>query len=137
MARRIKAHITIAYEVPDDGCIEVVRDQIAGNSPITVRLTSVGCWDSPEGGIYLGVADCEGGIARIREALHPADDAGAYVPHLTLVHPRSVSPSRAREAWCQLADLRIDADVLIDRLVVIESHDSQWQAVTTIRLHGR
>ena len=137
MARRIAAHITIAYEAADDPSLQVVLDRVAANAALIVRLTRVECWGSPERGIYLGVNDAEGSIARIRRVLHAADGAEAYIPHVTLVHPRSVPPPRAREAWHQLADRVIDAEVLIDRLVVIESRGSQWQTVATVSLPGR
>lgn len=135
MAHRIAAHITLVHDPLDEDVIRSGLDLVAAGPQLVVQLTDARCWGAPERGIYLGVEDSRGDIDRIRQSLRVVDPPGIrYVPHVTLVHSRTVTASRSQEAWGRLAGLAIDATVVLDSVSVIELGGSKWQVVTRVSL---
>jgi 2'-5' RNA ligase len=121
MARRIAAHITLVHDADDDRFVPPAVERVVDGQVLRVRLTAARCWETPAGGIYLGVDDGHGDIARIRRLLDVDESASVrYVPHVTLLHPRTVEPARLEAAWAALAGWSVDAPVVVDRIAAIE-----------------
>jgi 2'-5' RNA ligase len=100
-----------------------------------VRLSCARCWGTPADGIYLGVDDTRGDIDRVRESLGVLDPPGApYVPHVTLLHSQTVTASRLREAWGQLANWALDATVVLNGICVVELRGTEWQVIAQVTL---
>jgi hypothetical protein len=101
MADRIAAHVTLVYpqEAPiSDLLFERVRAASHNSGPFRLRLGDVACFERPEGGVYVNVADVDGGYRKLREeVLRPPFHGIAYPAHVTLVHPRT--SRRGRELW--------------------------------------
>jgi 2'-5' RNA ligase len=135
MAHRIAAHITLVHEPRNDQSFRRGLDLIANGRQLEVRLTDAHCWGTPEGGIYLAVEDIRGDIDRVRRALQAVEQPDVlYEPHLTLVHPRTATPTRLRDAWDRLGGWAIDETVMLDTISVIELKDSQWHVATSVSL---
>ena len=121
LARRIAAHITLVHDADDDRFRSSAIDRLVDGRRLRVRLTGARYWDTPAGGIYLGVDDEQGDIQRIRELLDVEESASVpYVPHVTLLHPRTVEPARLEAAWAELASYSVNVTVVIDKVSVIE-----------------
>jgi 2'-5' RNA ligase len=101
MAAQIAAHVTVVYpeEAPlGDLLVERLRAASPATLPFRLRLAGVGCFQAPEGGVYVGVEHLDGGYRELRDSvLRPPFRASAFAPPITLVHPRT-SP-RGRELW--------------------------------------
>ena len=101
MAIQIPAHVTVAYpnEAPSqDLLIKRVGASCAKVQPFRLRLGRTACFERPERGVYLEVADLERGYRALRdEILRPPFTGTAFPPHVTLVHPRT--SDRGRELW--------------------------------------
>lgn len=101
MAAQIAAHVTLTYpqEAPAlDLLVERVGTACAAAARFRLRLGALGCFNRPEGGVYVGVEDVDGGYASLRrEVLRPPFRPVSFPPHATLVHPRT--SSRGREFW--------------------------------------
>jgi 2'-5' RNA ligase superfamily protein len=87
MAARIAAHVTVAYphEAPvSDLLVERVREASKNVRPFRLRLGSIGCFEDPEGGVYVNVEDLDGGYRKMRdEVLRPPFHGIAYPLHVT------------------------------------------------------
>lgn len=58
-----------------------------------------------------------------------------YVPHVTLMHPRTTDPAAREAAWPRLRSLSFDGRVEIAAVTLIRSgrHDA-WAAVDSVEL---
>ncbi|MDQ1477096.1 MAG: hypothetical protein QOE62_2325 [Actinomycetota bacterium] len=147
MARRIPPHITVVHDVVLSGAalgetdlsFAELRSRVgrvaAEFPPFTLYLADVRHWGSAEAGIYLAVDDRESVVDAIRRSLRVVDEPEIeFVPHVTLVHPRSVSADAARDAWTAIAGSAVDADVTITSIAIIETDGSEWRTVATFPL---
>ncbi len=131
MARRIAAHVTVIHDLDGDAAYRSGLDLAASRPELTVRLTHAQCWGSPEAGIYLGVEDTHGDLARIgRELMVTEAPDISYEPHVTLVHPRTTMATGSQEAWGHLASWSIDETVALRDVSVIELQGPKWLVVT-------
>ena len=134
MAALISAHVTVVHDAPDRSPLDRVR----GCSSLRIRLTGARCWGTPDGGVYLGVDDGRGDLASVRETLRAMEAPGVeYEPHVTLLHPRTVSALRLREAWAELAHWTVDCDVVLDRISLVELVDAHWSVIDEVVLEPR
>jgi 2'-5' RNA ligase len=101
MATQIPAHVTLIYpnEAPRlDLLISRIGASCSTASPFRLRLGPMTCFERPERGVYVEVADIDGGYSALREeVLRPPFQGTAFPPHATLVHPRT--SNRGRELW--------------------------------------
>jgi 8-oxo-dGTP pyrophosphatase MutT (NUDIX family)/2'-5' RNA ligase len=141
MTRRIRPHITVVHDTADLAPAEL-RERVgrvaAEFGPFSLHLGAARHWGSAEAGIYLAVDDAAGILGALRRALGASDDpAREFVPHVTLVHPRSIAPPAARAAWTAIAGWTVDTDVTIDSIAIIEStgsvggEGSEWRTAVT------
>lgn len=135
MARRIAPHITVVHDFRRSE--RELATAAASLPPLAVRVTGAQCWAGrPEDGIYLGVEDAGGHIAALRGALGVVDPPGVvYVPHVTLVHPRTAADS-ATSAWVSLREWRPDAVVTIEQVALLELIGDVWSVAATASLLG-
>jgi hypothetical protein len=123
MAARIESHVTLLYEVPD---VEAVLRATVKTPRLRLRATRAMLWEGAEPGIYLGIDDRYGDLARFRDALGERDPT--YRPHVTLVHKDSVTSSAQIDAaWRELGALRPEMDFLVELVVLYEEADGQWR----------
>lgn len=104
MAAQIAAHITLVYpqEAPDAVLLAGrLRAACASAGPFRLGLGAVACFeDDPAAGIYVAVADPDGGWAGLRaEVLSPPFAPSPFPPHITLIHPRT--STRGPAFWAQ------------------------------------
>jgi RimJ/RimL family protein N-acetyltransferase len=101
MAAQIAAHVTLVYprEAPVvDLLVERLRLAAATTPPFRLRFGTLGDAAHPDDGAYLHVDDVDGGYAAIRQrVLQPPFQVATFVPHVTLVHPRT--SARSPEFW--------------------------------------
>jgi 8-oxo-dGTP pyrophosphatase MutT (NUDIX family)/2'-5' RNA ligase len=144
-ASRIRPHITVVHDAGalsagDRPLAELgarVGRMASATAPFTLHLGKAGQWGSAEAGIYLAVDDRDGMIDAIRRRLGVVGEAGgAFIPHVTLVHPRSVSARAARDAWAEISsDMdAVDIDVTIESIAIVESAGDGWRTVATFPL---
>jgi hypothetical protein len=93
MAALIPAHVTLVYpeEAPS---VELLVERLRSASPHVqpFRLRTGTLSGSDTAGVFVDVEDVDGGFRALRdELLRPPFDRVAFVPHVTLVHPRTSS----------------------------------------------
>ncbi len=133
MSDKIKAHFTICHDLSDDQLAKV--DSLHNARPLGVRIGRALCWGEPSLGIYLDVEDSHGTVSATREALliHSPPDM-PFHPHVTLTHPRTTPTETAVAAWSALETWRLDIEVEIDSLDVIELDGEAWRTVRRVIL---
>jgi 2'-5' RNA ligase len=138
MAQLVAAHVTLVHQAEDPAdFLERLKRIAATTPPIEISLTHAACWGSPAGGIYVAVEDSLGALAELRRSLLVTDPPGvAYTPHVTLLHPRTATPARARAAWTLLHDMRVDQAVTIDEVTLVQKRRQRWELTNRIRLKG-
>ncbi len=143
MAGRIDVHLTLIHDVVDhDAATGRVTELAADTGPFEIALTSTGCWaGTATYGVYLGIDDPTGGVARLHAALAdleaPRWARVPFRPHVTLVHGRTVDPSLAEPAWAALCDQHVDWAVQLSTMDVIELDDATgWTSVQRSDLNG-
>lgn len=139
MAAQIAAHVTLAYpqEAPAvDLLVERLRAACAAAAPFRLRLGALGCFDGPEGGVYVGIDDLDGGYAGLRrEVLTPPFRPVSFPPHATLVHPRT--SSRGREFWEQRPYAEREVVFSVEEIAVTAFDGTQWAVLDVFPLgHG-
>lgn len=129
MAARIESHVTVLYEVTDVAAV----GRVAGvTAPLRLRATRATLWEGPDPGIYLGVDDPHGDLARFRDRVGQRD--AGYRPHITLLHRDSVATrAQAEAAWAELRTLAPEADFDVALLVVYEEADGAWSEAARMR----
>ncbi|NJM07530.1 2'-5' RNA ligase family protein [Candidatus Gracilibacteria bacterium] len=138
-AARIAAHVTLLYDIaPADlpgiaEALTVIGQEVA---PFRLQLGPAALWEAPEHGIYLAVADVDGGFFALRQRLI-ADRAEAerIKPHVTLLHGRSAASQGAR-AWQALRHSQMRLATRIDHIALIEEAAEGWQILVTVPLQG-
>lgn len=140
-AAQMGPHITLTYpeETPDAALLAERLEQLGRwSGPLPLRLTDVAVYGDPSGGVHIRVEDPQGAYLGARaQLLEPPFDAHAVelaVPHVTLVHPRT--SDRGPEAWAQLARIRYDVDLLIERVALIAFDGFGWPATKMVPLTG-
>jgi len=136
MAARIAAHVTLAYpqEAPiPDLLVERVRHSSGHVRPFRLRLGDVGCFERPEGGVYLEVADIDGGYGRMRdEVLRAPFRSIAVPPHVTLVHPQT--SRRGPEFWERGLYPRQDLEFTAENITITAFDGVRWIVLMTYAL---
>jgi hypothetical protein len=133
MAARIRPHFTVVYQVP---IIDAVTDSLAGARALRMRLADVRRWPPPDDGLFLGVTDLDGDLARLRADLG-VDDQGRYEPHVTLMHPATTAVDDRNAAWPKLRDLRFDEPIEVTALSVIGLNGNSWRELRRVELAAR
>jgi 8-oxo-dGTP pyrophosphatase MutT (NUDIX family)/2'-5' RNA ligase len=143
-ARRIRPHVTVVHDGADgpldDLSLADLQSRVAhvaAEHPVfMLHLGAARDWGGAEAGIYLEVDDRDRALDALRRSLGAVDASDReFVPHVTLVHARSVGADAARDAWPVLSGWQLDADVAIESLSVIESSDNRaWRTVATFPL---
>lgn len=141
MAGRIGPHVTLVYEVPGPTVLaERLIAACAAAPRFRLRLSGPRCWgNEPERGIYLSAEDTDRGIEGLRrQVIRPPFTEPAnvvYQPHVTLVHPRTVTDEDCRRAWSEIAYWEAPSGtVVIDSVAVMGESDSGWAKIETYRL---
>jgi hypothetical protein len=136
MAAAIAAHVTVLYDSAGPDLLEGLLHRATSSlRPFRLQVSEPRCWESDPGrGIYMNVTDADSCLTAIRGALSAGLPAGAgspeYGAHVTLVHPRTVSPERANAAWQALRSWEpTDADWLVTALDLIERTSAGWTSV--------
>jgi 2'-5' RNA ligase len=138
MAARLAAHVTLIYsnEVSD---VDLLKNRILQMSrtmgPFRVHLGRAKFFGSPTRGIYVMVDDIDKGISRLREQiLQPplTDQWKPYLPHVTLLHPRSAA--HGEQAWESLKDVSYECDIYLERICLIEDRGSGWVPIAEYTL---
>jgi 2'-5' RNA ligase len=139
MAARIAAHVTVAYprEAPiSDLLVERVREASKNIRAFRLRLSGVGCFQGPEGGVYVNIEDLDGGYRKMRdEVLRPPFHSIAYPPHVTLVHPQT--SRRGREFWDSGSYQRQGQDFTVGEVTITAFDGAKWVVLMTYPLAGR
>jgi hypothetical protein len=91
------------------------------------------CFERPERGVYIEVADIDSGFDALRErVLRPPFQRTAFTPHVTLVHPRT--SNRGRELW-ECGRYQWTNQEFTAREVSITGFDgARWVVLTTLAL---
>lgn len=133
MSDAIEAHFTVCHDLSDDQLAKV--DSLRTERPIRVRIGRSLCWGEPSLGIYLDVEDVNGTVRAIRDALsiHNPPDM-PFHPHVTVTHPRTTPSETADTAWSALETWRLDIEVEISSLDVIELDGPVWRTVRQVTL---
>ncbi len=137
-AQRIAAHVTVLHHAESAPDLQARLEQIApALAPFRLRLGRAERWRDPDHGAYVTVEDVDHGLARLRNLLVTA--AGRpprhdYVPHVTLVHARTVHRAEVDRAWDALRNFTIEETVTIDAASVITSAMTTWLTLSTTRL---
>jgi hypothetical protein len=139
MAARIAAHVTVAYphEAPvSDLLVERVREASKNVRPFRLRLGSIGCFEDPEGGVYVNVEDLDGGYRKMRdEVLRPPFHGIAYPLHVTLIHPQT--SRRGREFWDSGSYQRRGQDFTVGEVTITAFDGGKWAVLVTYPLACR
>lgn len=138
MAQVVAAHVTLVHQVDDPSAfLQQLRSIATVTAPVQFTLTHAARWESPAGGIYVAVEDSSDAIAALRRSLLVTDPPGiTYTPHVTLVHPRTTLPDRARSAWSALRDVRVNQHVTVEDVALMQNGAQGWELVDRIRLMG-
>lgn len=138
MAEQIAAHVTVTYpeEVPlaDDlmARLAVAAEHVG---PFRLRAGGMNVFGRPEQGVYVEVADIDGGWRALRDAVGTAHEPISVVPHITLVHPRT--SHLGRDAWKSLEGTRIESEAVITAATVTGFDGTRWRILQTERLGCR
>ncbi len=137
MASRVPPHATIIYddEAPDAG---LLMDRLAGAcgdlAPVTLTLSVVKMFSPPAAGLYAATEAGPSFVAlRARVLTPPFVTRGpAVLPHVTLLHPRSVADAPAD--WRSHAGSAIPWVTTVREVAVIESDGGPWNVRARIPL---
>jgi 2'-5' RNA ligase len=136
MAKRIGAHFTVSHVVPGGDDWENGVDALQMALPLRVRIGGARNWGEPSGGIYLSVDDFDETVRTARRTLFVVEPPGvAYVPHVTLTHPRTTPPEIAEAAWAELDGWTVNEFVSIEALDVIEYDGLAWRTARRVALN--
>jgi 2'-5' RNA ligase len=139
MATAIAAHVTLVYphEAPDfDLLVSRLREQALTTAPFRLRLGGLGCFDRPEGGVYVDVKDLDGGYKRLRDHLLVVPlRRSTFPPHVTIAHPRT--SRRLRELWESSAYRRSNAQFTVQEIAITAFDGLRWQTLQQFPLTGR
>jgi 2'-5' RNA ligase len=136
MSAQIAAHVTLVYprEAPVVGLlVERLRLAAAATPRFRLRLGALVDAARPEDGASLHVEDVDGGYAAIRRrVLRPPFQAARFVPHVTLVHPRT--SARSSEFW-RVAGNRYQTGEFTARDIALTAFDgTRWIVLEQLAL---
>lgn len=138
MSAQIAAHVTLCYpqEAADVELLERSLRKIASQTaPFRLRLGNVAFYKGPEKGIYIEVEDVDDGIARMRSELlqPPFSPFHEYVPHVTVIHPRT--SNRGAEFWQKHTNAESPQSDFTAMETAITAFDGvKWQTVNRFLL---
>ena len=136
MADRIAAHVTLIYPAEGpavDLLVERLQAVAAAHAPFALRLGGLGCFESPERGVYLAVHDVDGGYERLRAAvLRPPFRPLAFPPHVTLVHPGT--SRRGLELWERARPAWSGREFTVAEVAITGFDGAQWIALERFAL---
>jgi 2'-5' RNA ligase len=134
MSDQIGAHFTICHDLGDHQLVQI--DILRRHPTVRLRIGGVQCWGRPSLGIYLEVEDADGALDSLRDSLGvERESAVPFTPHVTLTHPRTTPVERAQEAWTALSAWRLDRDIEIGSIDVIEHDGTRWRSTHHMLLH--
>lgn len=137
MARQIAAHLTLIYPEEIPSAAELVARACAAAArtpPFTIATGFPIHSGSPADGVFLRVADLDGGIRAFRAAAVPTGAAISFPPHVTIVHPRT--SSLGAQAWAELASTPVRARFTITEIAITAYDGSRWPTQQVIPLRG-
>ena len=139
MAAVIAAHVTLVYphEAPDFDLLESrLRGRALTTAPFRLRLGGLGCFDRPEGGVYVDVKDIDGAYKRLRDQLLFAPlRPFTFPPHVTIAHPRT--SRRLRELWESSSYRRSNAEFTVREIAITAFDGLRWETLQQVPLTGR
>ncbi|MBM4439571.1 MAG: 2'-5' RNA ligase family protein [Candidatus Rokubacteria bacterium] len=139
MAAQIAAHLTLVYphEAPDIDLLTTrLQAQALSTAPFRLRLGGLGCFDRPEGGVYIDVKDLDGGCRRLREQLlYPPLRRSTFPLHVTIAHPRTAR--RLRELWESNAYRRSNAEFTVREIAITAFDGTRWETLSRYPLTRR
>lgn len=139
MAAVIAAHVTLVYphEAPDvDLLVSRLRGRALTTAPFRLRLGGLGCFDRPEGGVYVDVKDIDGAYKRLRDQLlFPPLRPFTFPPHVTIAHPRT--SRRLRELWESSSYRRSNAEFTVREIAITAFDGLRWETLQRVPLTGR
>jgi YD repeat-containing protein len=91
-------------------------------------------FDSGHGSVSVQVSDVDGGLAQLRERFVSVEqrDLDEWVPHVTLVHPRTTN--RGRHAWAEVQGQRIRGGFDVSTVAVTALDGRRWATVEAFDL---
>jgi 2'-5' RNA ligase len=139
MAARIPAHMTLWYAIEAAPLTTLLPELAAigrAVAPFRLHIGQAAVWETPQQGIYLKVADRDGGFATLRH-LNPlrTADHRMMTPHITLLHPRT-NGAQGPTAWQTLQHAQFFVDIWIDTIFLIEEGEQQWETIAIFALEG-
>jgi 2'-5' RNA ligase len=137
MAKQIAAHITLIYpeEITDPAELAERTEHAAARiAPFTIAAGRPFHAGSPADGVFLHVSDPDDGIGRFRGAAIPHGRAIAFLPHITIVHPRT--SRRGERAWAELAQVHIDTRFTIAEVAITAYDGRRWPTLQAVPLTG-
>ena len=139
MAAVVAAHVTLVYphEAPDfELLVSRLHGQALTTAPFRLRLGGLGCFDRPEGGVYVDVKDIDGGYKRLRDQLLFAPlRPTTFPPHVTIAHPRTAR--RLRELWESSSYKRSNAEFTVREIAITAFDGIRWETLQRFPLTGR
>ena len=133
MADQIDAHFTLCHDLSDEQTANL--DALRDVRPLRVRIGGTRNWGDPTRGIYLDVDDWHATVSELREALSIVGSLNSvYRPHVTLTHPRTTPAEVAFAAWRTLEGWRLDADIQVGTIDVIEHDGARWRTFQQVTL---
>jgi 2'-5' RNA ligase len=137
MASQISAHVTVTYpaEVASlDDLMQRVGAAAEKVGRFRLQLGKVRCFDRPEDGVFVEVADLDGGWRALRKAICSSAGQLDVKPHVTVVHPRT--SDQGSSAWERLSGQRFDGEMTAAEISVTAFDGRRWFTVATFALHG-
>jgi hypothetical protein len=138
MAKQIAAHVTVTHpeELPTaEQLMARLAVAVRHVGPFRLRAGDINVFGPPEEGVYVEVADIDGGWRALRDAVGAAQERLSVAPDITLVHPRT-SPLGS-DAWKSLEGTRIESEAVITAITVSGFDGTRWRVLQTERLGGR
>jgi len=133
MCDQIGGHFTLCHDLSDEQIANL--DALGDVRQLRVRIGGTRHWGDPTRGIYLDVDDWQSTVSELREALSiVVSPSSVYRPHVTLTHPRTTPAEVAFAAWRTLEVWRLDADVQVGTIDVIEHDGTRWRTLQQVTL---
>ncbi|MGC5030005.1 2'-5' RNA ligase family protein [Micromonospora sp. DT229] len=138
MASVVPPHVTLAYpeETADEALLLYRAEHLTPLvPPVRLRLDEVFAEEEGRGGVFLRVADVDGGWAELRgellaDPMTPID----FPAHLTLVHPRT--SKRGADCRAALAGRRLAATVWVREVLFTETTADTFTVLRRFPLSG-
>lgn len=138
MASQIAAHVTVVYpvECPDAAMLsERLTRACRRISPFELRIQGgLGCFGGPDKGVFLPVADVDGGWAALRASIlqSPCAPLGDLAPHITLVHPRT--SSRGADLWAVAGAVEVTESFVVSEVAITAFDGARWPSLECVAI---